>query len=130
MVNYEKGIVNRINSIFVVTLATVILFPVGGPAFASFGWFEEFFRGNSVSVHEYAKAKRTEAVTRAFKAFEMAQAAGAEQAAPYEYYMAEEYLNLVKEELVAGDRTGVGLFAAESERYSFEAIEKADGRSR
>ncbi|NJD63111.1 MAG: hypothetical protein FIA93_10405 [Deltaproteobacteria bacterium] len=60
-------------------------------------------------------------------AFERAKAAGAENRAPYEYYTAEEYLKLAKEELASGDRIGVALFAAESEKYSYEAMEKAGG---
>jgi hypothetical protein len=130
MANYRKGIHDLGNSIIVTALATVILFPAGGPAFASSGWFDEIFRKDTASFNENAKAGRTEAVDRAFKAFEKAQAAGAERIAPYEYYSAEEYLNLAKEELNSGDKIGVAFFAAESERYSLEAIEKADGGSR
>jgi hypothetical protein len=68
-----------------------------------------------------------EAVENANTAFERAKAAGAETLAPYEYYTAEEYLKLAMEELASGDRIGVALFAAESEKYSFEAMEKAGG---
>jgi len=85
---------------------------------------------NSSTAHEKARAARMEALENAKVAFEKAKTAGAEKAAPYEYYTAEEYLQLANEELNSGDKIGVAFFAAESEAYSFEALEKARKRSK
>ncbi len=82
------------------------------------------------SAHEKARTARTQAVENARLALEKARTLGAETAAPYEYYTAEEYLDLAKRELKEGDRIGVAIFAAESEKYSFEASEKAAGGPR
>ncbi len=82
------------------------------------------------SAREKARAARMQAVENAGVALEKARTLGAETAAPYEYYTAEEYLDLAKRELKEGDRIGVAIFAAESEKYSFEASEKAAGGPR
>ncbi len=60
-------------------------------------------------------------------AFEKAKEAGAEYASPYEYYMAQEYLELAHDELKEGDRIGVHRFASESEQFSALAIRKSSG---
>ena len=60
-------------------------------------------------------------------AFERAKEAGAESASPYEYYMAQEYLELAQDELKEGDRIGVHRWASKSEQFSALAIEKSSG---
>lgn len=80
---------------------------------------------NAMTSHEKARQERAAAVEHARMAFERAKAAGAEWAAPYEYYTAEEYLILSREELSSGDVIGVVHFASESERHSILAIDKA-----
>jgi hypothetical protein len=97
------------------------------PAAAGAGWLADFQKRSAATSHEQARTARMEAVENANTAFERAKAAGAESAAPYEYYSAEEYLKLAMEELASGDRIGVALFAAESEKFSFEAMEITTG---
>lgn len=82
------------------------------------------------SSQEKSFTARKETVEKARIAFEKAKSAGAEKSAPHEYYLAEEYLHLAKEELSEGDRIGVERFAEESEIYSLRAMEKAKGGSR
>ena len=67
------------------------------------------------------------ALKNARTAFDKAKAAGAETKAPYEYYQAEAYLDLADHERADGDRPAVRDFAAKSEKYSAEAIQKAGG---
>ena len=74
-----------------------------------------------------AMAARTEAVENARIAFQAAKAAGCETVAPFEYYMAQEYLLLAQEELASGDKDGVAEFAAKSKAHSTKAIEMAKG---
>lgn len=74
-----------------------------------------------------AMAARTQAVENARISFRAAKAAGCETAAPFEYYMAQEYLQLAEEELASGDKDGVAEFAAKSKAHSTEAIEMAKG---
>lgn len=72
----------------------------------------------------------TRAVKNARASFEQAKAAGAEQKAPYEYYAAEAYLGLAEHEVDEGDTKQAREFAAESGKYSAEAIGKAGGGGR
>ena len=74
-----------------------------------------------------AMAARIHAVENARVAFHAAKAAGAETAAPFEYYMAQEYLQLAEEELASGDKHGVAEFAEKSKVHSTKAIEMAKG---
>ena len=67
------------------------------------------------------------ALKNARTAFVKAKAAGAEAKAPFEYYSAEAYLDLADHEKAEGDRDAVREFAAKSEKYSAEAIQKAGG---
>ncbi|MDH3237787.1 MAG: DUF4398 domain-containing protein [Deltaproteobacteria bacterium] len=74
---------------------------------------------------EFEERKKTVEIARA--AFDKAKEAGAEYASPYEYYMAQEYLELAQEELNQGDRDGVLRFASKSVQYSMFAIRKSSG---
>jgi len=77
-----------------------------------------------------AMAVRTQAVENARISFLAAKAAGCETAAPFEYYMAEEYLRLAEHELAGGDKDGVVEFAEKSKAHSTKAIEMAKGGSK
>ena len=59
--------------------------------------------------------------------FAKAKAGGAETKAPYEYYQAEAYLDLADHERAEGDHAGVRDFAAKSQKFSAEALQKAGG---
>jgi len=82
------------------------------------------------SPHMRAKAVRTDAVQRARTSLQAAKAAGCEFSAPFEYYMAQEYLHLAEYELVAGDKDGVVGFAEKSNVHSIKAIEMAKGEKK
>lgn len=125
--NYENGTLSHKNFFTAAALIAAMITAAGLPAVAGAGWIADFHKRNAVTTHEQAKAARMEAVEHANTAFVKAREAGAETLAPYEYYTAEEFLKLAREELASGDKIGVALFAAESEKYSFEAIEKAGG---
>ena len=77
-----------------------------------------------------AMAARSQAVENARISFQAAKAAGCETAAPFEYYMAQEYLQLAQEELASGDKDGVTEFAAKSKAHSTKALEMAKGETR
>jgi hypothetical protein len=125
--DYVNGTRSHKNFITAAALIATMTATAVLPAAAGAGWLADFQKRNAATSHEQARAARMEAVENANTAFERAKAAGAETLAPYEYYTAEEYLKLAMEELASGDRIGVALFAAESEKYSFEAMEKAGG---
>jgi hypothetical protein len=74
-----------------------------------------------------AMAARIHAVENARASLHEAKAAGCETAAPFEYYMAQEYLQLAEHELAGGDRDGVAEFAEKSKANSTKAIEMARG---
>jgi hypothetical protein len=74
-----------------------------------------------------AMAARSQAVENARISFRAAKAAGAETAAPFEYFMAQEYLQLAERELAEGDKNHVVGFAEKSEAHSTKAIELAKG---
>jgi hypothetical protein len=74
-----------------------------------------------------AMAARYHAVENARISFVAARAAGCETAAPFEYYMAQEYLQLAEHELAEGDKIGVIEFAEKSKAHSSKAIETAKG---
>jgi hypothetical protein len=121
---YKNGIGNHKSCRLLAALLACVLLMSGGLAIADSTWFSKLLPKNSMLAHEKAKVARMEALENAKIAFEKAKTAGAERAAPYEYYTAEEYIHLASEELKSGDRIGVALFAAEAEAYSFEALEK------
>ena len=73
------------------------------------------------------RATRIMAVEEARATFERATAAGGEFKAPYEYYMAREYLDLAKQEMKEGDKVGIHDFTAKSVAFSNLALEKAAG---
>ncbi len=127
---YKNGIGNHKSCRMLAALLAMVIFMPGGVAIADTSWFSKVLPKNSMLAHEKAKAARMEALENAKIAFEKAKTAGAEKAAPYEYYTAEEYIQLANEELNSGDRIGVALFAAEAEAYSFEALEKTMGRAK
>ena len=77
--------------------------------------------------NQRAMATRTEAVENARIAFQAAKAAGCETAAPFEYYMAQEYLQLAERELAEGDKNHVVGFAEKSKIHATKAIEMAKG---
>jgi len=81
----------------------------------------------SESPLQRAMAVRADAVQRARISLKTAKAAGCELAAPFEYYMALEYLELAEHELAGGDKDGVELFAKKSNAHSTKAIEIAKG---
>jgi hypothetical protein len=125
--DYRNGTQSHKYFFTVAALIAAMIAMAGRPAASAAGWLADFPSRNAATSHEQARAARMEAVENATSAFEKAKAAGAERFAPYEYYTAEEYLKLAMEELAAGDKIGVALFAAESEKYSFEAMEKTGG---
>ena len=125
--NYKNGADNRqkCNPGFAVVLGMTAILGLG--SCGGSGRLAEFHRkwaNNAMMPHEKALVERTKAVADARAAFETARAAGAEWASPYEYYAAEEFLALAKEELDSGDTIGVADFAAESERLSALAVKK------
>ncbi|GAB4227793.1 MAG: hypothetical protein OHK0028_00890 [Deltaproteobacteria bacterium] len=87
-------------------------------------------RQDAESPRARAIAARTEAVESARISFREATAAGSELAAPFEFYMAQEYLDLAEHELNAGDKEGVVLFAEKSKMHSVKAMEIARGGSK
>ncbi len=127
MRDYRNGLRFQNTCVPLALFVAGMLFVMSMPACADFGGLGDFKSNNTMTSNERAKAARKMAVENAGIAFEKAKAAGAERTAPYEYHLAEEYLLLAKEELNEGDRVGVGHFAAESEKYSFQAIERAKG---
>ena len=74
-----------------------------------------------------AMAERIKVVESARISFQAAKAAGCEVAAPFEYYMAQEYLQLAEKELAEGDKNHVFLFAENSKAHSIKAMELAKG---
>ena len=74
---------------------------------------------------ERERAARAAAVERARDMFDQAKVAGGELAAPFDYYLAEEYLNLATHESSGGDKDGVIAFAEQSAIHSEEAIRLA-----
>jgi len=74
-----------------------------------------------------AKTARTKAVENARASFLAAKAAGCEVAAPFEYFMAQEYLQLAERELAEGDKNHVVGFAEKSKTHSAKAMEIAKG---
>jgi hypothetical protein len=121
---YKNGIRYHKTRIFLAALISGAIAAAGGPAVADSGWLSNLLPKNRVTAHEKARVARMEALENAKMAFEKAKNAGAEKAAPYEYYTAEEYILLASEELNSGDKIGVAQFAAEAEAYSYEALEK------
>jgi len=92
------------------------------------GWADT--RQGADSPRARAMAARTEAVESARISFREATAAGCELASPFEYFMAQEYLDLAEHELNAGDKEGVVLFAEKSRMHSIKAMEIARGESK
>jgi hypothetical protein len=80
--------------------------------------------------NQRAMADRIKAVESARISFQAAKTAGCEVAAPFEYYMAQEYLHLAEKELAEGDKNHVFLFAENSKDHSTKAIELAKGGTR
>ncbi len=78
---------------------------------------------------ELQRAARDEAIDNARKSLAQAKEEGGEFAAPFEFYLADEYFNLAVEEARGGDKEGVIVFAERSAAYSGEAI-RAAGRRR
>jgi hypothetical protein len=67
------------------------------------------------------------ALRTARESFDRTKAAGAETKSPYEYFMAESYLIKAEHEAAEGDRGQACDYAAKSEKFSQEALEKAKG---
>ncbi len=76
------------------------------------------------------RVAREQAVERARSMFDQAKAAGGELAAPLDYYLAEEFLDLALHEARGGDRDGVIAFAEQSAIHSEEAIRVAEKERR
>lgn len=87
-------------------------------------------RPGTETPNQRAMAERTRAVESARESFQAAKTAGCEIAAPFEYYMAQEYLQLAEKELAEGDKHHVFLFAENSKAHSTKAIETAKGGTR
>jgi hypothetical protein len=107
-----------------------MMLPTVGTSHAGSGIWNDVLSGprsESRSPRKRAFEERKKAVENARSAFEKAKEAGAEYSSPYEYYMAQEYLELAHDELKEGDVIGVHRFAAESEQYSALAIRKSSG---
>lgn len=77
---------------------------------------------------EKARAAREEAIADARETFRLAKEAGGEFAAPFEFYLAEAYLDLAIHEAHGGDKEGVIAFAERSAASSEAAI-RAAGRN-
>ena len=82
---------------------------------------------NAGSQQKPSRTARIEGVEDARKHFQMAKDAGGEHVAPFEYYMAEEYLVLAERELREGDYFGVIEMAGNSKRYSAMVIARPGG---
>jgi hypothetical protein len=116
--------------LFTVAIGVGILLSTGGISHSGSGFWNDLLSGPgpaSLSPQKRALEGRKKAVESARAAFEKAKEAGAEYASPYEYYMAQEYLELAHDELKEGDRIGVHRFASESEQFSALAIRKSSG---
>ncbi len=74
---------------------------------------------------ERQRAARDEAIDNARNKLARARSAGGEFAAPYHFYLAEEYFDLAVQEAREGDREAVIEFAERSAAYSGEAIGEA-----
>ncbi len=72
----------------------------------------------------------SDALRNARDSFDRSKAAGAEVKAPYEYHMAESYLNRAEHEAGEGDGDEARDFAAKSGKFSGDALEKAKGGNR
>ncbi len=72
----------------------------------------------------------SEALRSARESFDRSKAAGAEVKAPYEYHMAESYLNRAEQEAGEGDGDEARDFARKSGNFSGEAIVKSKGGNR
>lgn len=59
--------------------------------------------------------------------FQRAEAIGAEQKAPYEYYSAKAYLDLAKHELKDSDNKNAGIYADRASSFAEQAINKSGG---
>lgn len=84
-------------------------------------------RQTTATPLQQAMAVRIQAVENARASFQAAKAAGCEVAAPFEYFMAQEYLQLAERELAEGDKNHVVGFAEKSKANSVKAIEMAKG---
>ncbi len=73
-----------------------------------------------------SNAEKIDAVNGAKDLLRMAKAAGGETASPYDFYLAEEYLDLAVQEMSGGDRDGVVEFAEKSKIHSAFAIRMAE----
>ncbi len=69
----------------------------------------------------------TNALQNAQSALDKAKVSGAPEKAKLDYYMAQTYLEAAKKEVDEGDNDEARTFAAESEKYSGQAIQKAGG---
>jgi Flp pilus assembly protein TadD len=87
-------------------------------------------RQDTETPNQRAMAERVKAVESARTSFRAAKFAGCEIAAPFEYYMAQEYLQLAEKELAEGDKNHVFLFAENSKAHSTKAIDLAKGGTR
>jgi hypothetical protein len=65
------------------------------------------------------------ALRNARESFERSKAAGAEKKAPYEYFMAESYLNRAEHEAKENDGDAAREYAGQAEKYSADALDKA-----
>jgi hypothetical protein len=124
----DKGRFNGKKGILIgVALLAGLMCGVSAPALAKSDQPAYFIANDPVLAHKASKTERQQALERAKIAFEKATVAGGEKAAPYEYYMAAEYLKLAKDEFREGDQIGVIPFAAESRQYSQVVLEKTKG---
>ena len=91
------------------------------------------FMGTAQTVEtplQKAMAERAAAVDKARAALRDSKAQGGETAAPFEYYMAQEYLQLAEHELGGGDKNGVVEFAEKSRVHAMKATEIARGEKK
>jgi len=75
----------------------------------------------------FAGCSAANAIQNAKTSLDKATAAGAEQKAPMEYYMAQEYLKAAEVEAAEGDRGSVRTYAEKSLKNSEQALQKAGG---
>jgi len=75
----------------------------------------------------FAGCGTASAIQNAKTSLDKATAAGAEQKAPMEYYMAQEYLKAAQEEANEGDKEDSRMFAEKSLKNSEQALQKTGG---
>lgn len=130
MADYKNRASRYMSWFFRMGMAAGFFFLLSGMSPAEGGsWIDRLLGpvGSAGNGYLSGKESRSKSLENARVAYEKAKEAGAEYASPYEFYMAEEYLELALEEFREGDRIGVYDFSAKSERFSAQAIRNSSG---